>query len=112
STEKLMLQIAQGDRHSDSLRSLGNRMLRLDSKLTDAQRKKVAELAGKPLALIAGELIHATNDEKLTEAAQQQFNTAHPSEAQIQQAFEPQADELIKPFHNPELRQILETYRR
>ncbi|HEY9036828.1 MAG TPA: type I restriction-modification enzyme R subunit C-terminal domain-containing protein, partial [Pseudomonadales bacterium] len=112
STEKLMLQIAQGDRHSDSLRSLGNRMLRLDSKLTDAQRKKVAELAGKPLALIAGELIHATNDEKLTEAAQQQFNTAHPSEAQIQQAFEPQADELVKPFHNPELRDILETYRR
>lgn len=112
STEKLMLQIAQGDRHSDSLRSLGNRMLRLDSRLNEVQRKKVAELAGKPLALIAGELIHATNDAKLAETAQQQFSTEHPTEEQIQQAFEPHADQLVMPFHNPELREILEMYRR
>ncbi|MEP5232820.1 MAG: DEAD/DEAH box helicase family protein [Alloalcanivorax sp.] len=112
STKKLMLQIAQGDRHSDSLRSLGNRMLRLDSKLTEPQRKRVAELAGKPLALIAGELIHATNDAALAEAAQQQYSTEHPSEEQIQQAFAPQADTLVTPFHNPELREVLEAYRR
>ena len=112
STEKLMLQIAQGDRHSDSLRSLGNRMLRLDSKLNEQQRKKVAELAGKPLALISGELIHATNDEKLLETAQQQFNTEEPTEEQVQQAFEPQADQLVLPFHNPDLREILETFRK
>lgn len=112
STEKLMLQIAQGDRHSDSLRSLGNRMLRLDSKLTEPQRKRVAELAGKPLALIAGELIHATNDAALAEAAQRQYGTEHPSEEQIQQAFSQQAETLVMPFHNPELREVLEAYRR
>ena len=43
-TEKLILQIARGDRHSDSLRTLGNRMLRLDLKLDEHQRKRVNDL--------------------------------------------------------------------
>ena len=55
-TEKLMLQIAKGDRHSDSLRSLGNRMLRLDMKLNDQQRKRVNDLiASLNLPLPLGE---------------------------------------------------------
>ena len=111
-TEKLMLQIAQGDRHSDSLRSLGNRMLRIDSKMNDAQRKKITELAGKPLALIAGEMIHATNDDKLIDEAKIKFKTDEPTEEQIQQAFESTAAQLVMPFHNPELRGLIETYRR
>ena len=112
STEKLMLHIAQGDRHSDSLRSLGNRMLRLDRKLDEQQRKRVAQIAGQPLALIAGELIHATNDDKLIENAKQQFDIETPSEQQIQSAFEPAADQLVMPFHNPDLRALLEDLRR
>jgi type I restriction enzyme R subunit len=112
STAKLMEQVARGDRHSDTLRSLGNRMIRLDLKLTDQQRQQVSKLAGQPLALIAGELIHATSDEKLAEQAQTTFNTAEPTEQQIQQVFEPQADELVKPFHNPDLRALLDALRR
>ena len=112
STAKLMEQVARGDRHSDTLRSLGNRMIRLDLKLTDQQRKQVSKLAGQPLALIAGELIHATSDEKLAEQAQTKFNTAETTEQQIQQTFEPQADELVKPFHNPDLRALLDALRR
>ena len=112
STEKLMEQIARGDRHSDSLRSLGNRLIRLDIKLDAQQRKQIAQLAGKPLALIAGELIHGTNEETLVEQAQSQFNTENPTEQQIQQAFESQADELVKPFHNPDLRELIEALRR
>ena len=65
-----MEQVARGDRHSETLRALGNRMIRLDLKLNEQQRKRVNELAGKPLALIAGELIHATNEEPLIEAAE------------------------------------------
>jgi len=112
STEKLMHQIAQGDRHSDSLRSLGNRMLRLDQKLNDQQRKRVAQAARQPLALIAGELIHATNDDRLIENAQQHANCEKPTEEQIQEAFEPAADQLVMPFHNPDLRALLEDLRR
>ncbi|MBT3039310.1 MAG: DEAD/DEAH box helicase family protein [Candidatus Thiodiazotropha sp. (ex Ctena orbiculata)] len=112
STAKLMEQVARGDRHSDTLRALGNRMIRLDLKLNDQQRKRVNELAGKPLALIAGELIHATNEDHLIEAAKIHAKTEQPDEKQIQEAFKPKADILIKPFHNPDLRELLEEYRK
>lgn len=110
STAKLMEQVARGDRHSDTLRALGNRMIRLDLKLNDQQRKRVNELAGKPLALIAGELIHATNEDHLIEAAKIHAKTEQPDEKQIQEAFKPKADILIKPFHNPDLRELLEEW--
>ncbi len=47
STEALMKQVARGDRHSDTLRALGNRMIRLDLKLNDQQRKHINELIKK-----------------------------------------------------------------
>jgi len=111
-TAKLMEQIARGDRDSDTLRTLGNRLIRLDIKLDDKQKIQIEKLAGKPLKDLAGELIRATNDDKLIEQAQLTFKTEDPTEDQIQQAFEKEADDLIKPFHNPDLRTLLETYRR
>lgn len=114
STANLMEQIARGDRHSDSLRSLGNRLIRLDLKLDDKQRARVAEVAGKPLALLAGELIHATNEDKLINAAKAQTGKVEDdlTETDIQTAFKPHADELIKPIHNPDLRELLEELRK
>ena len=47
STEALMKQVARGDRHSDTLRALGNRMIRLELKLNDQQRKHINELIKK-----------------------------------------------------------------
>ena len=44
STAKLMEQVARGDRHSETLRALGNRMIRLELKLNDQQRKRVNDL--------------------------------------------------------------------
>ncbi|MEL0586139.1 MAG: DEAD/DEAH box helicase family protein [Candidatus Thiodiazotropha sp. (ex. Lucinoma kazani)] len=123
STTKLMEQVARGDRHSETLRALGSRMIRLDLKLNEQQRKRVNELAGKPLALIAGELIHATNEdqllvnvEELNEKHDVQGSTSaaggRTPEAAIQEAFKPKADILIKPFHDPDLRELIETLRK
>jgi len=44
STAKLMEQVARGDRHSETLRALGNRMIRLDLKLNEQQHKRVNDL--------------------------------------------------------------------
>ena len=118
STAKLMEQVARGDRHSETLRALGNRMIRLDLKLNEQQRRRVNSLiketlgTDKPLALIAGELIHATNEEPLIEAAKIHAKTEEPNEKQIQEAFKPKADILIKPFHNPDLRELIEELRK
>lgn len=120
-TAKLMEQVARGDRNSETLRALGNRMIRLDLKLNDQQRKRVNDLiretmgADKPLALIAGELIHETNEDAMQgriNVAGGQESGVTPSESEVQKAFKPVADELIKPFHNPDLRELIETLRK
>jgi len=131
STAKLMEQVARGDRHSETLRALGNRMIRLDLKLNDQQRKHINDLIKDSLppsggglgwgddylehatlTAIAANLIHSTNEEKLVTEAQAEVGKDEVTENEIQKAFKPKADELIKPFHNPDLRDILEEYRR
>ncbi len=69
-------------------------------------------LPATTLTAIAGNLINGTNENKLVEQAQSQFSTESPTELQIQQAFEAQADELVKPFHNSDLRELIEALRR
>ena len=137
STAKLMEQVARGDRHSDTLRALGNRMIRLDLKLNDQQRKRVNDLINSlshqgegwgeevnpiegaaellpqtSLTAIASNLIHATNEENLVKVAQTSVGKADVAEKEIQTAFKPLADTLIKPFHNPDLRELIEELRK
>ena len=118
-TDKLMLQIARGDRHPDTLRTLGNRLLRLDLKLNDQQRKQLTKIAGKPLALIAGELIQATNEDKLHEhiSAAKGLDTKDAElkeydEKTRDEFYRPLAAAAVKPFHQPELRALINELRR
>ncbi|WP_371194076.1 DEAD/DEAH box helicase family protein [Glaciecola sp. SC05] len=112
STEKLMEQIARGDRAADTLRSLGNRLVRLDLKLDDKQRAELSKLIGKPLSLVAGELIHATNEEHLEQQAKTEFGTDAPTQEQRDQVYKPLAEAAVKPFHNPDVRESVEKVRR
>jgi len=112
STEKLMEQIARGDRSAETIRSLGNRLIRLDLKIDDKQRAELGELMGKPLALVAGELIHATNEDYLEQQAKVEFGTDAPTQEQRDQVFKPLANAAVKPFHNPDVRETIEKVRR
>ncbi len=133
STVKLMEQVARGDRHSETLRALGNRMIRLDLKLNDQQRKRIADLIKETvswgeertstpgatellppttLTAVAANLIHLTNEDKLIHAAQSETGKEEVSDKEIQKAFKPKADDLIKPFHNPDLRELIEALRK
>lgn len=134
STLKLMEQIARGDRHSDTLRALGNRLIRLDLKLNEPQRKRINDLlketlqtpsplAGEgrgegdlippaTLTELASNLIHSTNEEHLIKSAQQKKGKEEVTEQETQKTFKPKADELIKPLHNPDLRELIEELRK
>jgi type I restriction enzyme R subunit len=124
STEKLMQQIAMGDRSPESLQTLGNRLIRLDSKLSDPQRKQInkqlhtaLEQMGESteeasLTLVAAKLIHAGNTDYLAEKIKAQHGTDEVSDEERKAIYEPMADNAIKPFHNPDLRELLETLRR
>lgn len=107
-TEKLMAQIARGERDPDVLRTLGSRLLRLDIKLNDEQRKQIATLLTgiqmgdyQPLSLeaegrdegefkhpitlasLAGNLIKASNEDSIEKCAEAQFNTQNPTESNV-----------------------------
>lgn len=137
STEKLMQQIAMGDRSPESLQTLGNRLIRLDMKLTDGQRKQINKQLkeifeswehplpegeergeGKKaseeanLTLVASKLVHAGNTDFLAEKVKAVHGTDEVSDKETKAIYEPIADEAIKPFHNPDLRELLETLRR
>ena len=123
-TAKLMQQIAMGDRNPESLQTLGNRLIRLDMKLSDGQRKQinkqlhnVLEQMGEPteeanLTLVAAKLVHAGNTDFLAEKLKAQYGSDEVSDEQRKTIYEPLADAAIKPFHNPDLRELLETLRR
>lgn len=124
STEKLMQQIAMGDRNPESLQTLGNRLIRLDMKLNDGQRKQVnkqlhnvLEQMGEPteeanLTLVAAKLVHAGNSDFLAEKLKAEYGSDEVSDEQRKTVYEPLAEAAIKPFHNPDLRELLETLRR
>ncbi len=130
STEKLMLQIARGDRHSDILRVLGNRLLRLDMELDENQHERLNEIVKQPvlkevadqlgdgfiepttLTAIAANLIRGTKDDTLIAAAQNKTGKEEVTDEDIQAAFKPTADLLVHAFHNPALRDLIESLRR
>jgi len=124
STEKLMQQIAMGDRSPESLQTLGNRLIRLDMKLTDGQRKQINkqlketfESMGQSseeanLTLVASKLVHAGNTDFIAEKVKALHGTDEVDDKETKAIFEPIAEEAVKPFHNPELRELLEILRR
>jgi len=64
------------------------------------------------LTAIAANLIHATNEDKLIHAAQTIVGKENVTDKDIQKAFKPKADILVKPFHNPDLRELIEALRK
>ena len=81
------------------------------------------------LTALASNLIHSTNEDKLIHAALKELGKeddaqgsasvagdrtsgATVSDKDIQKAFKLKADELIKPFHNPDLRDLIEALRK
>ncbi|MES9951065.1 MAG: DUF559 domain-containing protein [Candidatus Thiodiazotropha sp.] len=64
------------------------------------------------LTAVAANLIHATNEDKLIHAAQHETGKEEVNDKEIQKAFKPKADELVKPFHNPDLRELIEELRK
>jgi type I restriction enzyme R subunit len=64
------------------------------------------------LSVVAANLIHATNEDKLIHAAQAKVGKEEITDKDIQATFKPKADILIKPFHNPDLRELIETLRK
>jgi len=112
--DKLLLQIAMGDRDEDTLNSLANRLARLDRSLTTEDKHELQALGGISIRQLAANLLRATDPDEIRSLATQSLpDGTEPSEEQIRQAALELANEAAKPLAaNPSFRTLLEEKRR
>ena len=112
SLKELMMNVALGAKDADTLTSLANRIIRLNSQMSAAERKTFAQKVGIPAGSLAENLLNAFDEDVITAAAQAKFGCTEVSEQQYAQAQKALATEAAKPFYDPEVRGFIENMRR
>ena len=112
SMKELMLNVALGARDADTLTSLANRVIRLNSQMSPSERKEFAQVVGLPANQLAENLLNAFDEDVLTAQAQGKFQTHTPTEEQLQAVQREAAGQAAAPFCRPEVRDFIENVRR
>lgn len=112
SMRELMMNVALGDKSEDTLTSLANRVIRLNSQMTASEKKEFAEKVGLSAGQIAENLLNAFDEDVIFLRAKEQFATSAPTEEQLAQAQKALATEAVAPFQNPDTRDYVENIRR
>jgi type I restriction enzyme R subunit len=106
SFDKLLEQVAFGNREPDLLSSLASRLSRLDRQLSSADRQLLADLnGGRLIRELAAALVDALDPDMQVEAARAATGDADPSPAAVAAAADLLLHEAAQPVaSNPELR--------
>ena len=100
--DKLLQNVALGDRDEDTLTSLANRLARLDRSLNDKDREELKTSGGLSVKELASNLLRATDPDQLEELG----GKSSPAAADF-------VESAVKPIAtNPAFRQLLEKKRR
>lgn len=110
--KELMMNIALGDKTEDTLTSLANRVIRLNSQLTPAERKTFEQTVGAPAGKVAERLLNAFDGDVIFAKAQTDNGIDEPSEEQLAQAKKELIAEAVAPFYQPKVRDYIENVRR
>ena len=117
SMKELMMNVALGARDEDTLTSLANRIIRLNSQMTPAEKKEFEKQVGIPVGKISENLLNAFDEDIIADKAGYIISDdgGEPSEEDAKKLTEAQK-ELIKiaidPFNKPEVRNYIENVRR
>lgn len=112
SLKELMMNVALGARDEDTLTSLANRIIRLNSRMSPTERKQFEEKVGIPAGTLAENLLSAFDEDVITETAQKTFNTLEPTEDQLNAAQAALIKTAVAPFHDSDVRDYIENVRR
>ncbi len=112
SMKELMMNVALGDKSEDTLTSLANRMIRLNSQMSPGEKKEFTERIGDSAGQIAEKLLNAFDEDVIRRKAQVHYDTASPTEEQLAEAQKALAAEAVAPFQLPEVREYIENVRR
>lgn len=110
--KELMVNVALGSKDEDTLTSLANRLIRLNSKMTQAERKTFEKEVGVSVGKLAENLLNAFDEDIIIAKAKTDFSTDTPDDEQIKVAAKALVAESVKPFYLPEVRSFIENVRR
>jgi type I restriction enzyme R subunit len=96
--DQLFFAVASGARDVDSLMSLGNRLSRLDKRLSPEERKVIVDEAGVSLRDMVRGLFEAIDPDRRLEKAREMFGVEEPSEGQLEEAYSALAEDVCRPF--------------
>lgn len=109
SFEKLLEQVALGNREPDVLSTLAGRLARLDREITSNDRQRLSETAGgiSPGQIVRA-LLEAIDPDMRLERAKKATGLEHPSAEALEQAGQELADEATNVLvTRPQLRKLL-----
>lgn len=116
SMKNLMLNVAMGAKDEDTLTSLANRVIRLNSQMTDKERSEFSNKVGASAGNVAQRLLDAFDPDIVSARAGVDFSDDHePTEDEKHRMDEVKAElinEAVQPFYNPEVRDYIENVRR
>ena len=108
----LMISVALGSRDADTLTSLANRIIRLNSRMTDKERKKFTETIGVSANLAAENLLNAFDEDIIRQRAQHDNGVEIPTDEQLAEAKEEMITEAVTPFRDNSKNTVIENIRR
>lgn len=116
SMKELMLNVAMGSKDEDTLTSLANRVVRLNSQMTPKERKDFVSTVGAAAGAVAQQLLDAFDEDIIMAKAQVVLDgDREPTEeeqARMQTAQKELIDAAAQPFFNPDVRHHIENVRR
>ncbi len=112
SMKELMMNVALGARDEDTLTSLANRVIRLNSQMSSSEKKSFEDNAGVSANRVAEKLLDTFDEDIILQRAQSEFSVDVPTEEQIAKAKKILATEAVAPFLKPEVRDYIENVRR
>ena len=116
SMKELMMNVAMGAKDEDTLTSLANRVVRLNSQMTAKERTDFVEKVGLSAGNVAQRLLDAFDIEVIARKAGIDLSDDHePDEqeqAKLQGAKTALIAEAVKPFQNADTRNYIENVRR
>ena len=112
STRELMMNVALGAKDENTLTSLANRVIRLNSRMSSAERKLLETKVGTSAGAIAENLLNAFDEDVILKQAQKNTGVSNPTEEQIKNAQRELVRAAVAPFYDPDIRDLFEKIRR
>ena len=111
SMKELMMNVTLGARDEDTLTSLANRVIRLNSQMTPGEKKEFEKTVGISAGRLAEQLLNAFDEDCIRSKAMEQTGE-EPTEDQLAEAKKALINEAVLPFMDAKNRDFIENVRR